>query len=87
MRARVIVAAKIAACFPAAWFGGNVLFGLLATGSWILIPIVVFFPDWVSDVLITGSLWLCRLVVFVMVLVGWVFEAQWEAAGERRWKK
>jgi hypothetical protein len=76
MRAKLITAAKLLASFPIAWFGGNIVFGILASGAWIVAALFAFLPDSVFTVLANIFLWLCRGGVFVALLIGWVFDVQ-----------
>ena len=76
MREKLIIATKLVACLPLAWFGGNIVFGILATGTWIFTALFYFVQEWVFDLAAIIFLWLCRIVVLIFLLLEWVFERQ-----------
>jgi hypothetical protein len=44
MRQRLIIATKLIASIPMAWFGGNIIFGILASGTWVFAALYAFVP-------------------------------------------
>jgi len=60
MRQKLIVAAKLIGCLSLAWFGGNIVFGILAAGTWIFAALFSFLPDAVFGAIALTFLWLCR---------------------------
>jgi hypothetical protein len=74
MRQKLITATKFIASIPLAWIGGNLVFGILASGTWIFATLFQFVPEWVFDMVAITFIWICRLGVLVALLIGWVFE-------------
>ncbi len=73
MRPKIIIAAKLIASFPLAWFGGNIIFGILAGGSWLPDVLHPVMQEWAFDILMDGLLWAFRIGTFFALLIGWVF--------------
>lgn len=60
----------------AAYFGGNVVFGILADGTWVLGAAFAFLPEWLFDALAVGLLWACRIGVFLSLVFMWAQQAR-----------
>jgi hypothetical protein len=69
---RRLTAIKLVASLPLAWFGGNIIFGILASGTWL----IAVLPESVADPLLIGVLWVCRAGALIVLLMEWVFEDQ-----------
>jgi hypothetical protein len=72
VRRKFLVALKIIASFPIAYFGGNLAFGILASGSWLTAVLALILNPSVAMVVFAAVLWLIRFVVLVFLLVAWV---------------
>jgi len=68
VRAKLTIAFKLAAIFPLAWFGGNIVFGIFADGSWLPGALYAVLRPRAFDVVITLALWLCRIGLFLLLL-------------------
>lgn len=68
MNPKVKTMLKLVASLPLAWFVGNIVFGILASGTWLLAVL----PEWVADPLMVGGLWACRAGTLIFLLIGWV---------------
>jgi hypothetical protein len=76
MRRGLITTVKFVASFPLAWFGGNLVFGILAGGSWLPELLHSILQEWAFDLVVNALLWIFRIGVFIALLIGWVFERQ-----------
>jgi hypothetical protein len=77
-----MTAFKLVAIFPLAWFGGNLVFGLLASGSWLPSFLHAVLQEWAFNAAMTSVLWVCRIVVFLLLMVE-MFERPLSQAKER----
>lgn len=59
---------KFAVAFPLAYFGGNVVFGILAVGSWLPELLSAILKPGVFDVTMVVLLWIIRIIVFIILL-------------------
>lgn len=64
---------RVLVSLPIAWFAGNVVFAILADGTWLTAPLQAILKPSVFDVLVLAALWITRVGVFIALLVGWVF--------------
>jgi hypothetical protein len=49
---------------PLAWFGGNVVFGVLVDGSWVPAALHLL-PDSLFEAVMLTFLWACRICIFL----------------------
>ncbi len=68
---------------PAAYFGGNIAFGIIATGAWLPYVLAIVLKPRALDVILEILLWLARLIVFAWIVAFWVFDDQLQGDGRR----
>ena len=64
---------KFIVAFPLAWLGGNFVFGMLASGSWLPYVLAFILPEQAFDVLVLVLVWIARIIIFAF-LMEWAFE-------------
>jgi hypothetical protein len=84
MREKLIIAAKFIASFPIAWFGGNIIFGILASGSWLPDFLHMILRDWAFDLVVNSFIWIFRIGILVALLIGWVFQLPTKATPQSK---
>jgi len=58
--------------FPIAYLGGTIVFGMLASGSWITVALGAMMQPWAFDWLLLGLTWITRIGILWFLFEEWV---------------
>jgi hypothetical protein len=71
---------KCLLALPVAYFGGNIVFGILAGGSWLPEVVLAIFGEQGFDIILGTMLWIVR-VGLLLVLIFLIFETERAGGG------
>ncbi len=74
LRRAAIAAAKAAAALLIAYLGGNVVFGLFASGTWAFDALSLILTPIALQVTAVVLLWTVRAAILLALLFGWVLD-------------